>query len=137
MSMWYWRQIRARRSATQWLARIRIRRSLVNEVCNTETTVEDPKLEVNKEVKAITAADGTEKDVTAEAALNDIITYTVTVKNTGNVVLTDVHVADSLEGIKLAEGQSFRVQKTGSRRNTDDYLYVSGTGEGSRINDRQ
>ena len=77
----------------------------------TETTVEDPKLEVNKEVKAITAADGTEKDVTAEAALNDIITYTVTVKNTGNVVLTDVHVADSLEGIKLAEGQSFEFRK--------------------------
>ena len=78
---------------------------------DTETTVEDPKLEVNKEVKAITAADGTEKDVTAEAALNDIITYTVTVKNTGNVVLTDVHVADSLEGIKLAEGQSFEFTK--------------------------
>ena len=78
---------------------------------DTETTVEDPKLEVNKEVKAITAADGTEKDVTAEAALNDIITYTVTVKNTGNVVLTDVHVADSLEGIKLAEGQSFEFRK--------------------------
>ena len=77
----------------------------------TETTVEDPKLEVNKEVKAITAADGTEKDVTAEAALNDITTYTVTVKNTGNVVLTDVHVADSLEGIKLAEGQSFEFRK--------------------------
>ena len=66
---------------------------------------------MNKEVKAITAADGTEKDVTAEAALNDIITYTVTVKNTGNVVLTDVHVADSLEGIKLAEGQSFEFRK--------------------------
>ena len=78
---------------------------------DTETTVEDPKLEVNKEVKAITAADGTEKDVTAEAALNDIITYTVTVKNTGNVVLTDVHVADSLEGIKLAAGQSFEFRK--------------------------
>ena len=78
---------------------------------DTETTVEDPKLEVNKEVKAITAADGTEKDVTAEAALNDIITYTVTVKNTGNVVLTDVHVADSLEGIKLAEGQNFEFRK--------------------------
>ena len=78
---------------------------------DTETTVEDPKLEVNKEVKAITAADGTEKDVTAEAALNDIITYTVTVKNTGNVVLIDVHVADSLEGIKLAEGQSFEFRK--------------------------
>ena len=78
---------------------------------DTETTVEDPKLEVNKEVKAITAADGTEKDVTAEAALNDIITYTVTVKNTGNVVLIDVHVADSLEGIKLAAGQSFEFRK--------------------------
>ena len=77
---------------------------------DTETIIEDPKLEVNKEVKAITAVDGTTKDITEKAALNDIITYMITVKNTGNVVLTNVNVADSLEGIQLAGDQSFELE---------------------------
>jgi uncharacterized repeat protein (TIGR01451 family) len=35
------------------------------------------------------------------AVLNDVVTYTLTARNTGNVTLTDVTVADSLPGIAI------------------------------------
>jgi uncharacterized repeat protein (TIGR01451 family) len=35
------------------------------------------------------------------AVLNDVVTYTLTARNTGNVTLTDVTVADSLPGITI------------------------------------
>ena len=75
----------------------------------TENTVEDPKLEVTKNVTSIVAQDGTVKDVTGKASLHDMITYQVTVKNTGNIKLMDVKLADSLGGIVLAENDSFDI----------------------------
>ena len=75
----------------------------------TENTVEDPKLEVTKSVVSIAAEDGTAKEVTGKASLNDVITYQVTVKNTGNIRLMNVKLADSLEDIVLAENDSFDI----------------------------
>ena len=75
----------------------------------TSTEVEDPKVEVKKEVVSITAADGTQKDVAGKADKDDVITYNVTVTNTGNVKLTAAKITDSLEGIQLPEGQSFEL----------------------------
>ena len=75
----------------------------------TENTVEDPKLEVTKNVTSIVAQDGTVKDITGKASLHDMITYQVTVKNTGNIRLMNVKLADSLEDIVLAENDSFDI----------------------------
>ena len=75
----------------------------------TENTVEDPKLEVTKNVTSIVAQDGTVKDITGKASLHDMITYQVTVKNAGNIRLMNVKLADSLEGIVLAENDSFDI----------------------------
>ena len=40
---------------------------------------------------------------------NDVVTYTVAVKNTGNVDLTDVTIADNLAGATLVDGDSAHV----------------------------
>ena len=92
---------------------------------DTEVTVENPQLQVQKNVVSIVAADGTVKDPAGKADQNDIITYSVTVKNTGNVKLLGTKITDSLEGIQLAEGQSFEIGdlEVGAEK-TVTYTYV-------------
>ena len=75
----------------------------------TNTQIENPKLTVTKTVEAITGSDGKEKDVNGKASLNDVITYKVTVKNTGNVTLKNAKISDSLEGIVLADNQKLEI----------------------------
>ena len=75
----------------------------------TNTQIENPKLTVTKTVEAITGSDGKEKDVNGKASLNDVITYKVTVKNTGNVTLKNAKISDILEGIVLADNQKLEI----------------------------
>ena len=72
-----------------------------------KTPVEDtPAIDVEKSVSKIVTAEQETIDNPAEIAaykvhVGDVVTYTITVTNTGNVALTDVNVTDVFEGKEL------------------------------------
>ena len=68
---------------------------------------QDPDIALDKAIEIITQGNG---NTTADAA-GDVLNYTVTVFNRGNVTLTDVTITDvltglSIEGVTLAPGES-------------------------------
>ena len=49
-----------------------------------------------------------------KAGLNDVITYTITVRNDGNVPYTNLIVDDTLEGVQIQEGAGYTVNGDGN-----------------------
>ena len=66
----------------------------------TDVDAADPQLAVTKT-----------SDVAADTLLKegDVVNYTVTVKNTGNLTINNVNVADQLEGVVLAQGETTQI----------------------------
>ena len=67
----------------------------------TETKVEDPveKVTMSKSVKVLKSGATAAEEITAPVQVGDVLVYTITVKNTGNVTQTGLKIEDSLAGI--------------------------------------
>ena len=97
----------------------------------TETKVENPDISVEKTVISIVDKDGNirqpnEGEAEVKAHLDDVITYQIVVKNTGNVKLNNVEVKDSLKDIIISDGTSLTIGDLDVNEDKNDYLHLYG-----------